>query len=125
MRPWGWLLLLAVLKWRRPEARWLLVSALLPGNPQVYDALPLLFFLPSSFRQALLLALLSHVADLWGYWLEHGTSVPIHLSEAHVTALLWALYVPALVLLLCKPNRDFDRSPNVSSAIPASEHDGR
>ena len=52
-RPGGFLLLLAALRWKRPEARWLLATALVPGNPAAYDALPLLVLLP---------------ATVWLYW---------------------------------------------------------
>jgi hypothetical protein len=41
-RPWGFLLLLAFLRWRRPEARMLGALALIPHTTNPYDMVPLL-----------------------------------------------------------------------------------
>jgi len=101
--PFGWLLLLALLRWRRPEARWLLVTALIPGTPGAYDALPLLLLLPQSFRQALVFALLSHAGDLAGYVIPHGEGM-VGLNAGRSVVLLGTLYLPALIVILARPN---------------------
>ena len=100
MQPGGFLLLLAAVRWREPEARWLLVFALTPVNPKVYDALPLLVLLPKNHRQALMLALLSHVAELMGYAFQGGQSDWVHVSDIHAKAVLYLLYIPALGWML-------------------------
>jgi hypothetical protein len=41
LRPWGALLLLSVLRWRRPEARVLLAAALIPETAALYQPLVL------------------------------------------------------------------------------------
>jgi hypothetical protein len=114
-RPGGWVLLLAALRWRRPEARWLLVVGLLPGTPRVYEALPLLVLLPRTFRQSLIFALLSHVADLGGYWMARAGGSFAVLTAAHATALLWAFYVPALAVILARPNESDDATRQTMS----------
>lgn len=100
LHPLGWPLALAALRWRDPAARYLLALALVPSTPAIHDALPLLVLLPTSLRSALIFALLSHVADLWGYWLAVGSIGMAEASSAHATALLIALYLPALGWLL-------------------------
>jgi len=95
MRPFGALLLLAALRWRRPEARWLLVFAVVPITSPMYESLPL-FMAPLTFRQTLVLALLSHAAR-WAMFLDVATE--------QTTAIV-VLYLPALSLLLRRPNAD-------------------
>jgi hypothetical protein len=100
MVPGGWLLLLAAVAWRRPEARWLLAMALIPTNPKVYDALPLLVLLPRSHKGALVWALLSHVTELSAYAIaQRATDWDAHVSY-HAAASLYGLYLPALAVIL-------------------------
>ncbi len=98
--PGGFLLLLAALKWRRPEARLLLAMALLPSSPVVYEALPL-FVIPATWRQMLILsattmgAYLStrtYAGDVFSF-MQHGRSLVV-----------WTCYLPALVMVLRRPN---------------------
>jgi hypothetical protein len=95
-------LLLAALRWRRPEARLLLALAVLPQNPTIYDAL-LLFTVAETLRQALMLATLS-----WFVEPLHDTFHPgaTFASGAHAwgMALLMLMYLPALVMVLRRPN---------------------
>ncbi|MFL5575157.1 MAG: hypothetical protein ACJ79S_04190, partial [Gemmatimonadaceae bacterium] len=63
----GPLLLLAALRWRRPEGRLLLVLACVPQSPILYEALPL-FLIPRTRRESLLLAVLTHAA----FWVTHA-----------------------------------------------------
>ena len=95
-------LLLAALRWRRPEARLLLALAVFPQNPTIYDAL-LLFAVADTPREALVLATLSwfveplhdafHPGDTFAGW-----------AHAWATALLPLMYLPALVMVLRRPN---------------------
>ena len=60
LQPGGFLLLGALILWRSAEGRILIATAAVPQTPSVYDAL-LLFALCRTRRQALLLAILTHV----------------------------------------------------------------
>ena len=103
--PLGWLLLLAVFRWRRSAARWLLVACFLPGTPVVYNALPL-FAHSWSFRTTLILALLSHAA-MWPPLLLSGSSRDFAAYAAvSVPSLIVLLYLPAVLFLLREPNAE-------------------
>lgn len=85
--PFGPLLLLAVLRWREERARWLLLYALVPQR-FIYDQL-LLFLVPQSRREVLVLVILSWVAFL-GWFAMGGWGLP------------WAvvlLYLPCLLMV--------------------------
>src|SRR5687768_12929846 len=58
--PGGVLLLIALLRWRRPEARVLAALACVPQTMRFIDQMPLLA-VAQSFRQSLLVSLLSYV----------------------------------------------------------------
>ena len=103
MRPFGAVLLLAALKWRRPEARWLFVTALIPSTANVYEALPLLTVMALSFREALVLSILSHLADIGAYALRADASYAA-LANANAMTMLWLFYIPVLFLILRRPN---------------------
>ena len=102
LRPGGALLLLSVLRWRRPEARWLAMTACVPATPGLQEAL-VFFAWPLSFRQLLVLGLLSHGA----MWIafparQHGDFY----SYVNVAAIanLALVYVPLLAIVLRRPN---------------------
>jgi hypothetical protein len=98
----GLIVLLAWLRWRRPEARLLGTLALVPISPLPYDLL-MLFAIPRSRAEALALC----VTTTGAFWyvlrlMEHGT------REAVFAGAGWAAlvggYVPALVMVLRRPN---------------------
>jgi hypothetical protein len=100
--PLGLLLLLAALRWRTPEARLLLLLALIPQRP-IYDQLPLwLVCQPGSPRQAFALSALSWLA-IFGWLL-----VP----ALNVTWIVVGMYLPALGLLFL--NASSNQSNNQS-----------
>jgi len=105
LHPLGALLLLAALRWRRPEARLLLTSALLPQSPYFYDQLPLLL-IPGSRREMLLYAAVSQVAALFA---------PINLSSRR-SWMIVGLYLPALLLVLLRPNTPSDMDGQLKRA---------
>ena len=111
-QPLGWLALLALLRWRRSAARWVVATAFLPGTPMVYSALPL-FAYRWSFRTTLILALLSHAA-MWPALLvaptDGGFAAYLAVSRP---ALVVLLIVPAVLFLLREPNEE---SPTQSSS---------
>ena len=103
MVPGGILLVLALLRWRRPEARMLFVLSLVPQTMTFHDVLPVML-IPHTFRQSLILGLLSQVAFLLAR--RELTTQRDMAAMFHNTAplALWLMYVPALILLLRRPN---------------------
>jgi hypothetical protein len=96
----GPVLALALLRWRRPEARLLLALACVPQMPLFADQLPL-FLVPASLRQSLALALASGVAAaLWIAGLQPG----VHPSEPAARLVVPLLYLPCLAMVLRRPN---------------------
>ena len=100
---WGGpVMLLALARWRRPEARLLATLSLVPHTMTWYDALPLML-IPATFRELLVLGIISHLATF--------IAVPLGLRydgaallAASAPIALWGLYVPALVLVMRRPN---------------------
>jgi len=113
LRPGGFLLLLALLKWRRPEARLLAVLAGVPQSPAMYEALPL-FLAPSSAREALGLALLSHVTYAAIRLLPAAASFAEG-YQAKWPIMLVLLYLPVLIVVLRRPNQAPDHSTGLKS----------
>lgn len=101
-RRFGFLLLLLLLKWRRPEARWLLALSLVPQAPSFYDQL-LLFVVCTTFRESLVLAASTVVLF---FFVGFNTPQPDYLSWGRVvgSGTVWFCYLPALVMVLRRPN---------------------
>ena len=118
--PLGWLLLLALFRWRRQAARWILVACFLPGTPVVYNALPL-FAYPWTFRTTLVLALLSHAA-MWPPLLasSRGTGFAGY-AAVSVPSLLFLLYLPAVVFLLREPNVEVGAEGDAGPSVVTTE----
>ncbi len=117
-RSGGFLLLLSGLKWRRPEARLLLLLSIVPQTLGHYDAL-LLFFVPDRASQAIALAALSHFLNL----LNLGDR-PATLNDAVVASgirVVHYLYLPSLLFVLSRPNRGTipDWAEKVARRLPA------
>ncbi|MFL5574580.1 MAG: hypothetical protein ACJ79S_01195 [Gemmatimonadaceae bacterium] len=98
---WG-VPLLALLRWRRPEARLLAALACVPQSGFVYEALPLLAMVPATRVQALALALASYAVPIGVVAADPSPyAAAVHTS----TWLLLAFcYLPCLVLVLRRPN---------------------
>jgi hypothetical protein len=96
-------LLLAGLRWRRPEGRLLLMLALVPQTPFAYDQL-LLWFVPRTEREALNLT--------WLSWAMFGAWYALSYREQTEVVVLWTfapyvtlfLFVPCLFMVLRRPN---------------------
>jgi hypothetical protein len=105
LRPAGFLLLLALLRWRRPEARLLVALGCVPQTIGLYETLPL-FLIPRTRMEGYGLAVLSYLAAfgqaLLYPRLPHMT-LPQNLAERWPVVLL-CLYLPALLLVLRRPN---------------------
>jgi hypothetical protein len=102
--PAGPVLLLATLKWKRPDARLLLCLALIPHTPSVYDLL-LLFFVSRTLRESLVLALLTQVL-YWSIVLFGSFNTFDAYAEGLGRAAVFIVYLPALIAILFRPNSD-------------------
>ena len=110
MKPWGWILLLAALRWRAPEGRLLLALACIPQTTSLYESLPL-FLVCRQRWDAYLLAVLSHVA---GFVQGQYYSAPGQVLETVIAnrwpVFLVTLWLPALIMVL-RPARVADLGP--------------
>jgi hypothetical protein len=110
-RPGGVVLLLALLRWRWPEARMLIGLACVPQTIGLYETLPL-FLIPRTRGEAYVLAGLSYVAafgQVAVFPRTPGMSLEQNLADRW-PFVLGLLYLPALALLFRTP-----RTPSVTS----------
>jgi len=97
----GVLVLLALFRWRRPEARLIVALACIPQTAYWYEALPLLL-IPATYRESLTLSLLS----AFGFLLERylvGNQPNVAFRDVG-TLMIWFLYLPATFMVLRRPN---------------------
>ena len=100
-RPGGFLLLLGLLRWRRPEGRLLACLGLVPGTTAVYETLPLALVCrnrpeAAAFASLTMLAHLLFQLGPQGAW-------PVG-AAYQWWVLLILVYLPALVVVLGRPN---------------------
>jgi hypothetical protein len=102
--PGGVLLLLAFVRWRRPEARFVGVLALMPSSPIAYEALPL-FVIPRRRLEMIILVLLSDALLLYvdARADTHDIAQYFRIAAPAMTVLM---YVPAVAMVLSRPNVD-------------------
>jgi hypothetical protein len=109
LKPWGWVLLLAAIRWRSPEGRLLLALACIPQTTSLYESLPL-FLVCRQRWDAYTLAALSHVAALVQ---DQYYSAPGQVLETVIAnrwpVFLVTLWLPALIMVL-RPVREADIS---------------
>jgi hypothetical protein len=101
---WGGpLVLLALLKWRRPEARLLLGLACVPHTVALYEVIPL-FLVVQTWTEGVILALLTPIV----WYLQEFTGGPYPTFEAwYLAGSHWQLlfiYFPCLLMVLRRPN---------------------
>jgi hypothetical protein len=96
----GPVLLLALLRWRRWEARMLLMFALDPQTSGAVGTLPLLL-VPRSFRAVTVLAILSYVPIF--YAPQAGQTIE-QWAYRETFASMVAIYLPVLWIVLRMPN---------------------
>jgi hypothetical protein len=100
-RAGGFVLLLALVRWRQPEARLLVALACVPQTIGLYETLPL-FLIPKSRWQGYFLAVMSYLAAFGQAILV--PRLPDSSWEANNAArwpfIFLLLYLPALVMLL-------------------------
>jgi hypothetical protein len=98
----GPLLLLAVVRWRRPEARLLIALALVPHTTVFYETL-IVFLVAQSRLELLGLAFGSMIAYVVELLYLHANDTPTLIARQGDVQ-LWTMLVPALVLVLRRPN---------------------
>jgi len=99
----GLLLLLAVIRWRQPEARLLLVMSLIPQNFTFVDQLPL-WLVARTFKEGVFLSVLS-----WGGLGAIRYLLPPSIAPIDALLILGPVqviicYMPCLILVLRRPN---------------------
>lgn len=99
----GPLLLLALLKWRRPEARLLVILALVPQLLLFYDQL-LLWLVPKSWKESLLLSALSWIALYIGNMGFAANPATHSVVASYSRPIIWLLFMPCLVMILRRKN---------------------
>jgi hypothetical protein len=102
MRPGGFLLLLALLRWRRPEARLVAALACVPQMTVLYETVPL-FLVPKRRAEAYVLVALSLACAVLQEWLVPATAV-VPTVARRWPLVLGLVYLPALVMVLRRPN---------------------
>lgn len=116
VNPGGFLLLVALLRWRRPEARVLAAIVCMPQTPSLYDLLPL-FVVPRSRREVLVLSLcttlLFFTIVVLGPFATFNEYV--HMLERWA---VFVVYLPAVAMVLRRPNvaEDLFAAPAVPPA---------
>jgi hypothetical protein len=98
----GFVLLLAALRWRTPEARLLLVSACVPQLPFFSDQLPLML-VAKTRSELVALTALSQIGFL--AWFTFLTKDEAYVPKAAPYVLAF-IFIPALILVLRRPNED-------------------
>jgi hypothetical protein len=101
-RPGGALVLLAVLKWKRPEARLLLALACVPHTTVPYETIPL-FLIAQTWLQAWTLWALTLLAFIAQWWTgPYVSQMAYWTSGAQWIVLL--MYLPCVAMVLLRPN---------------------
>ena len=101
-RTGGWLMLAALLKWRRPEARMLLLLSIVPMTMAAYEAVAL-FLIPRTKHEIIVFAALTVAAQVGVARTPDGLSFVEWLSRNAVYYFVF-LYLPCLIMVLRRPN---------------------
>jgi hypothetical protein len=105
--PGGVLVLLALLRWRRQEARLIAALACVPHTTLAYESLPVLLA-ARSWKQAGVLAGLSIMTFVVQNRLAPGPGSDADVYNAWVTAsgtwIVALIYIPATIMVLLRPN---------------------
>jgi len=103
--PGGALIALAVLRWRRGDARLVLAMGCIPQSMLMYDQFPLLL-IARTRREAIIFSLWTYAVPLA---MRFVTDLPPMDTKQFTLPYLariitWSLYLPAVVLVLLRPN---------------------
>jgi hypothetical protein len=116
--PGGILILAALTRWRRWEARLLVALACVPQTMLLYETVPLLL-IPRGWREVTLLTALT-----WGVhgWVEsHGPLTFAQTAPVTGRAVTLALYLPCVLMVLRRPNEAPAARGNADTAPRPSE----
>jgi hypothetical protein len=102
LRPGGFLLLLGLVRWRRPEGRLLACLSLVPATTALYETLPVALVCRNRLEAAVF-ATLTMIAHLLFYVGPQGPW-PVG-AEYQWWVLLALVYLPAIVVVLRRSNR--------------------
>ena len=91
-----------LLRWRRPEARLVLVLACVPQTPLLYETVPL-FLVPLTIVEGGTLWMGSWLA---AFWIAQGGPYGNDLARftTSARAIGWCLYLPCVAMVLRRPN---------------------
>jgi hypothetical protein len=101
--PGGWLSLLCLLRWRRPEARLVAALACVPQTPMLYETVAL-FLVPRSFWEATALLALSYGQHAILQQLLPPPQLAGEYLEVGGRLIAVMLYIPATVMVLRRAN---------------------
>jgi hypothetical protein len=113
----------AALRWRRPEARLLLVMLCVPHSTFIYETLPLIMLVPRSWREAWTLSLSSWIC----YIAFTLTADPLTISFDAAVRMggmfsLWGMYTPCALMLLSRQNVAVDDAVPSFEWFPVARH---
>lgn len=101
LRPGGFVMLAALVRWRWPEARMLLLLACVPMTMAAYDAVPL-FLIPRTRREIIAVAVLACVAGVLADRIPEGQTFVAWANQGSTILFLWCFF-PALAIVLRRP----------------------
>jgi hypothetical protein len=113
-------ILLAALRWRRPEARLLLVLALVPQNLLFYDQL-LLWLVPRTWKESALLTCLSFPALFLGNTRIAASGMRV-VVDSYAPLIVAFLFLPCVIMILRRPNEGGAFPRQITSETGPASH---
>lgn len=108
LRPFGFVLLLAALRWRTPEGRLILAIAFIPQSTLPYELVPLAL-IPANRLEMGIFVVCSWIAVAAAEWLHVSPSM-IEWRATGWLVTLGAVYLPMLYLVLSRPGGKSSKS---------------
>jgi hypothetical protein len=108
----GFLVLLGLLRWRRPEARLLVALACVPHSIYWYDILPLML-IPANFREMVMFVLVTTTGLAFEQVLIARETDLITLYRDFNALVIAVAYLPATMLVLSRPNAGSIQGPAI------------
>jgi len=102
-QPFGAAVLLLLLRWKRPEAWVVLITACLPQTLMWYSFLVLLAF-PATYREACVLSLVSSAGFLIAQWIAAVNPVEPRTGTILWTVVVITTFLPVSIAILRRPN---------------------
>lgn len=103
LRPGGFVVLVLLTRWRRPESWLVLAMACMPQTWDSYNVLPLLT-IAGTYQEATLASLTASLGALTSiYYIQHSGSLD-ELFQVGGTLMVVYAYIPAVFIILGRPN---------------------